>query len=92
MTSLDVLALHLLATKASAEALARQCAVLLAELRMAPAPTAASAVAPTVSASEAPDAPEGPCPHPPQDRYPCGRMGAPKAFLCRACGEEVLQP
>lgn len=87
MTDLDMLALQLMATKASAEALARQAAVMLAVVRAsAPSPPSASLPEPT------PPAEPRVCDHPVNERYACPRMGHPEAFLCRVCGEEVLQP
>ena len=96
MHPVDVLILQMVATRASAEALAHQVTAMINSLQQMKEDTPAATTdvpAPTVPASppvSEPDEVEG-CTHPSNERYPCARMGYPNAYMCRVCGEEVLQ-
>lgn len=70
-----VLRAQLLALRAGAQALAAQADALLIALEP-------PAFSPTIASVT------GPCRHPATQRLPAGRMGAPGAWLCAACGHE----
>jgi len=93
---MNVFYLQVVATQAAADALAKQCAVLITIIRAGAGadPSLPSGATPSAPAPTSPALvdPAHPCDHPTNERYPCGRMGAPNAFMCRVCGEEVLNP
>jgi len=90
MDSVNLLILQMVATRASAEALATQITAMINSIQQVPAPAPAPTVPPMSSPEMADSA--ALCDHPANERYPCARMGYPNAYMCRVCGEEVLAP